>query len=909
MTFALEKDYAKAIEYQQQVMELCDKLPEPHKNIGLYTLNMGRFCYLGNDMEGAVRYWEDALGKVEKYGEMYENLLEWLGGIYVDRKDYDNQKRILALTEEHNRHELTKLCDEPGCMLERAQYYAYTGDNTQAKECYLKVLAMPMDNKTKEKVHDAYAKYLFGVKDYVSAAEYELSAANAHKETDGKDEAYANLTYTAAQYSFIGKQYQQAVDSYQEVVDYYMPHSSSAALKNLALCWKGMGNAYNAQKVYDKAKECYRKVVAYYEANDKENEEYPKAILRMAKAEKFNKEYEASIEHHQQVMTMFEDRNMAEEYSDAAASLQLCYIYAGKSVDVDLKDDVVEAARNEKLDGMIKEEVGGLEMTRKYLDALTYARSLGTIAGCYYMKGEYANAVDYYRQYMEAIREAVRDEFRMQGEAERMATWQNEISNIRELQELLVTQPVGNEALMGDLAALVYDAELLSKGILLNSSIEFGKVLQAKGDKVLQKVYDQSRTNEEEINRLRKEASTDADLEKILSLTQQNQALQLQLYKECAEYADFTDYISYNWKDVQKAMKETDIAIEFAAIKTGALDNENFMAALVLAPDMASPVALPVCNLAVAKAMETYEILFEDGNNLVWGVLEQFLAGKRRIFFSADGSFNRIGIEYLLYNGMPLSEQFEVYRLSSTKELCYDHVAMKPTKAALFGDIDYTAGATMSKTTRRSLSAMRGTEGAAFGDLRNTLREVDEIQAMLQRMKVKDISRLIGTEASAEAFKSLDGSKVSLLHMATHGVYQDEKKTSDMESMDRSLLAFAGANLDDQGIVTAAEVAQMNLRQCDLAVLSACETGLGKLGEDGVFGLQRGFKNAGVHTLLMSLKNVYDDFTADLMICFYKNLMEGKTKREALVEAQKEIRSRGYDDAQYWATFILLDAY
>ena len=61
-------------------------------------------------------------------------------------------------------------------------------------------------------------------------------------------------------------------------------------------------------------------------------------------------------------------------------------------------------------------------------------------------------------------------------------------------------------------------------------------------------------------------------------------------------------------------------------------------------------------------------------------------------------------------------------------------------------------------------------------------------------------------------------------------------------------------------------------------------------GDDGVFGSQRGFKNAGVHTLLMSLKNVYDDSTAELMIRFYEYLMNGETKREALVNAQHDFR-------------------
>ena len=121
--------------------------------------------------------------------------------------------------------------------------------------------------------------------------------------------------------------------------------------------------------------------------------------------------------------------------------------------------------------------------------------------------------------------------------------------------------------------------------------------------------------------------------------------------------------------------------------------------------------------------------------------------------------------------------------------------------------------------------------------------------------------------------------------------------------------AFAGANNDDGGLVTAEDIATMNLRQCTLAVLSACETGLGKLGGDGVFGLQRGFKNAGVHTLLMSLKNVSDSSTAELMISFYRHLTGGATKREALVRAQHDIRDKGFTSPDYWASFILLDAY
>ena len=912
-SFGAEKNWQKAVELQERVMVLCGKLKTPHKNIGMYTTNMGRYYYMTGDKEKAAKMWEQAISLVEKHGEIYEFLLNGLGSVYGDAGDQQGISRIMALMEEHNQHELTKPCNEPKCMLERAQYYGTTGNQAKAKECYLKALDMPMDDETKAQVHEAYASYLGGTaRDFAAGADYYLSAANIRKSISGETELYANLMYKAGMYAFVGKKYEQSVGAYQAAIDFYKKHDSDAAKKNIAQCMKGMGNAYSGMKDYAKARDCYKELMNYYEQYDLANEEYPKAILRLAKAEKFNKEYAISIDHHKQAMAMFDERGMANDYADAAASLQLCYNYAGINETVDRKHDASHEARMAKVDGLIKQELDGLELTLKYLGELMYARSLATLGGCYEMKEDWENSVKYYHQYMEAVREAIRNEFRLQSEAERMIVWGDEKKDIFQMLELLIELPEGQENLAKQMAGIAYDAELLSKGILLNSSIEFGKVLADKGDAKLKDAYEQSKANEEEIERLRKSAATDDDLDKILKLTQQNQALQLELYRGCAEYADFTNYISYTWKDVQKSLLETDVAIEFAVVGSSIFSGDNQLTALVLTKDMEQPIAVRVCDINKLKDIEDDDDIFGKAEVGItfWGGLEKYFTNKKRLFFSADGALNRIAIEYLQYNGSPLSEQFEVYRLSSTKELCYQHVSRKSTKAALFGDINYNDETTNSPVTKRTMASLRGSSDAgSFADLSNTLREVDGIQAVLKGNGMKDAARFRDTEASKTTFMSLTDCKVNILHIATHGVYRDEKKSTDAESMQNSLLAFAGANLDDNALVTAADIAQMNLRQCDLAVLSACETGLGKLGGDGVFGLQRGFKNAGVHTLLMSLKKVYDESTADLMISFYQHLMNGVSKREALVKAQQDIRKKGFNAPKYWATFILLDAY
>lgn len=916
-SFCMEKDFPKAVEIQKEVMNLCGKLKKTHPNIGMYTTNMGRFYFLNGDIQEAIKYWEQAIPLVEKYGSTYEYILNSLGSAYLKLQDTSNMERILGLMNEHNEYQLKQPCNDPDCMLERAQYYAAIEDYTNAKECFLRLMGMQMNEEMKIKAYDAYAKLLYDTKDYVASCEYLLLSANMQKEKTGLTEEYAKRMSTIGEYSFIGKLYQQSVDSYTAAIDYYSQHHSGENFQEEVRCYKGMGNAYCGLKDYPSAKTCFQKVVAYYEANDTANAEYPKAILQLAKMEKANKDYDSSIERHKLAMKMFKDRNMVEEYADAAASLKLCYVYAGKQEEVDMNEEEVKAARNQKLDRIIHEEIDNLELYKNYLGELAYAQSLATIAGCYYQKESYDSAVHYYKQYMDAVRNGIRNEFRLLNETERMSVWNDENQTMQVIKEMSVLMPVGNEKLLPDLATLLYDAELLSKGILLKSSIEFGKLLEERGDAKLKALYDESKQNEKTIEHLREHASSDNDLQQIITLSQHNQALTLKLYQECKEFADFTDYLSYNWRDVQKKLEETDIAIEFTAIRTGVFDSDNYMLALLLTRDMTTPVIVPICHLAEAQRMETFDKLFELKNNVIWGVLTPYLNGKRRIFFSADGSFNRIGIEYLLYNGTPLSEQFEVYRLSSTKELCYKHPQTELNTAALFGDINYNDYNNPSlptipvviDTLQNDISRGSG-DLILFANLENTLREVNGIFDILRKSSFRNISKYTDLDADKSAFKSLDNTGINLLHIATHSAYEDNKSVqSDAASMNNSYLAFAGANISKDGIVTAAEVASLNLRQCDLAVLSACETGIGKLGSDGVYGLQRGFKNAGVHTLLMSLQNVYDAATADLMNGFYQYWLNGMSKRAALIKAQQDLRKAGYKDAKYWATFILLDAY
>ncbi|MFH2094835.1 MAG: CHAT domain-containing protein, partial [Bacteroidota bacterium] len=135
------------------------------------------------------------------------------------------------------------------------------------------------------------------------------------------------------------------------------------------------------------------------------------------------------------------------------------------------------------------------------------------------------------------------------------------------------------------------------------------------------------------------------------------------------------------------------------------------------------------------------------------------------------------------------------------------------------------------------------------------------------------------------------------------------------ESLMRSGLQFAGANniwkgnppeigLED-GILTSQEVSKMDLSNTKLVVLSACETGLGEIkGSEGVYGLQRAFKIAGVEYIIMSLWQIPDEQTVELMDAFYTYWLKGDDINTAFSKAQLEM-SEKYEPF-FWAAFVLV---
>ena len=483
-----------------------------------------------------------------------------------------------------------------------------------------------------------------------------------------------------------------------------------------------------------------------------------------------------------------------------------------------------------------------------------------------------------------------------------------------------------------------YNASLIMKGALLNSENSVRRFIDDSEDKSLKSMWDEMKSDRYILSKELQRDSLERKLN-VDSLRKVIYNLEDTIILKCKEYGDITQSMKLKWQDIQKSLSSSDVAIEFLSFP---IENDSVMyAALTLRKDDRSPKLVPLFEEKQLKNIsDSLCYQSKDMTQLVWEPLFQELQGVKNIYFSPSGALYNIGIEYL-----PGMEDYNIYRLSSTRELVNRRAINGNNRAVLYGGLDYEA---KLDTLSQSRSRTRFNEKFVdHSDVRNmkyrggqenlthTLDEVVQIEKELKKTQWQCLldTLSLGTE---ESFKSLSGKKINTLHIATHGFYYtpeesdnigydfllpNDQMSAEDKSLSRSGLLMSGANhiLDgdsipenvEDGILTAKEIADLDLRGLDLVVLSACQTGLGDISQgEGVFGLQRGFKKAGANSILMSLWEVEDEATQILMTQFYKNLVSGQSKRQSLQYAQRYLREYNagqYDKPEYWAAFILLD--
>ena len=419
--------------------------------------------------------------------------------------------------------------------------------------------------------------------------------------------------------------------------------------------------------------------------------------------------------------------------------------------------------------------------------------------------------------------------------------------------------------------------------------------------------------------------------------------------------------LTFTWKDVQNSLPSDGCAIEFVQYEK---DGQQRMGA-VLIGNKGEPVWIPllspdtILNDLTDGKTNRSRISSTAGKNknalygnpllqeMIWtGPLQKAIGPSQDIYFSPDGYLHQLAVEYLLPEAL---EGKRLYRLSSTRQL----VLKRPSRldaALIVGGITYQSEPGEGVSGNDSLAFRHLNHAhAVFSYLPGTREEAEATYAI--RNCPAD-SLITGRAATEPAIRSLMG-RYPILCLSTHGFFHADKVPAGTdlktcltdESLSQSVLALSGAGRSlgnpsfnpshPDGLLSAAEVAALDLSKVDLAIISACQSGLGQVSADGVYGIQRGLKDAGAGSLIVSLWNVDDQSTSLLMRRFHEGLSLGKSVYEAFMDARASLihpedgkgygvktrrfnprtmkadyilEEKAFDKPQYYNAFILIDA-
>lgn len=498
---------------------------------------------------------------------------------------------------------------------------------------------------------------------------------------------------------------------------------------------------------------------------------------------------------------------------------------------------------------------------------------------------------------------------------------------------------------------ILYDATILVKGILLGSELGFRKELMRNGNPDLIRKYEQLKINKRVLLRSQMEPSK-GKIGDFSALERETNLLEDSLIVALKAYGDYTRFMNYTWKDIQKKLGPNSVAIEFLSFESVNSGKDSLgvgektqrtYAALLLKKEFSAPLMISLGSEKDFDSSRDKQVLTDS---LIWKPLVDELAGVDTVYFSPVGRLHTIPIEY-----SSMLEGKEAYRLTSTRIIAENSPSWEHGgNAVLYGDIDYDAEPLVVKKMPEEsgfsdgLNKMRGwgddlnARGYSFYPLDYSKDEVLNARKELRRKKVR-CQLFSGDKASEESFKALSGKEVQILHLSTHGAYVPPSKvkyrkadynmnflledhdlgriSSEDIDMTHSFLMMAGGNntlncdtvaySDNDGILTAQEISQLDFRGLKLVVLSACESGLGKISSEGVDGLQRGFKKAGAQAIIMSLRSVKDKETAEFMTCFYRNLVHSPIHKSFQLTVN-EMKQKYPANPENWNSFILLDA-
>jgi CHAT domain-containing protein len=552
-----------------------------------------------------------------------------------------------------------------------------------------------------------------------------------------------------------------------------------------------------------------------------------------------------------------------------------------------------------------------------------YVKVLSKLSKVYYMQKDYKRSKRLIEESLTNYEGFIKQYFPALSEREKAKYW----NTIKGDFEFYNTLAFSNLEDFKDLSGKIYNYQLLTKALLLSSSIKIRERILNSTDDELKLQYS-TWLQKKELLTLALSMSPDELIENEIdraSLHQEVERLEKELSQRSELFGDSFENKRITFNDVRKSLVDNETAIEMVRYRYFNHDFSDSViyAALYLKNDISKPKAV---ILKDGTRMETRFFKFyrnaiigripdQVSYGVFWKPIVEGIGQSSTIYVSADGVYNQINLESIATpDGKYVIDNSNIVLVSNTKDLYLKKLKSKTqateNTAWMFGNPTFYASASGG----HSIASLPGTE-----------KEVNQLQFMLKQ-KGWITSEYVEKSASEENVKEINSPKI--FHIATHGFYrpttqstledelQESEATLNQNPLMRTGLLLRGAgdlmektnynfNIEN-GILTAYEAMSLNLDKTDLVVLSACETGLGDLeAGEGVYGLQRAFLVAGAKVLIMSMFKVDDEATQKLMLKFYQKWLNSADLRQSFIDAKKELRVE-YPEPIYWGAFMMI---
>ncbi len=559
---------------------------------------------------------------------------------------------------------------------------------------------------------------------------------------------------------------------------------------------------------------------------------------------------------------------------------------------------------------------------------LNYKTTLFNLARCYSKMDSTEQTLNYYQKAIALQLRLLNDYFGNFSEATRLEFRREAMGSF---------DVFNTYACFSEQQALVTEIQhinLATKNRALDFSVNTRSVILKTSDEAVQKDYQLWIKQKELLTKLYLQSEADRQTLGISidSLQQATNDIEKQLTRSV--YSKNINPPTVSFETLRQQLKPNEAAIDYFNVhitdEYGQFPDSIFYFALITRAEWTHPKLIQLLEAKALKEileLSSHYTLNAEVNHLlyqkIWQPLEPHLEGIETIHLSPDGLLHQISFSGLFPEAETDKTLIETYQFkyySNLGDLIQASTKIEPEPAILLmANIDYDSDLTdVDYTSTKYFSPLAGTSKELEYLKRNTA---------LKSYKIHSFEEELATEIKLKTH--LKTQQPNIVHLATHGYFLEKKEAAATakslgerlenaeNSFLRSGLVFSGVNKhwqdttsiapEKDGVLTALEVANLDLSETELVVLSACNTGRGALTDgEGIFGLQRAFKMAGAKYILVSLWKIPDTQTAELMNHFYTYLAQTQSPAQSLYLAQKEMQ-KVYANPFDWASFILFE--